>query len=420
MASPRRNQALRHLRTLFNVGTVAGLTDAQLLNLFVARRGEAAELAFAALIERHGAMVLRACRGVLRNPHDAEDAFQATFLVLARKAGALHRPGSLAGWLYGVALRVAARARAARGRRRKHEQRWTEMTRGPTSPGNRDDIRPVLHEELGRLPERYRTVVVLCDLEDKSYAEAARELGCSTGTVGSRLTRGRERLRNRLARRGLAPAVVAALAEEAEAVSAALPPALVDATLTAATRFAAGSAVAAGMVPTSSVALAEGVLKAMFLTKLQAVAASVVTLGVITIGTGVLAQSSATAPSPVAIEPDRLEEVERKLDRLLRVLEGPDRRTNTPADPSLPSLPTVSSPESAGASGDVPKGVARAAGAPRGGAQASSGSVRYGVTAPAGKGWGPDRIERLEQRLEQLEKRIEQLENRSGVSSAAP
>src|SRR4051794_30995177 len=165
------------LKALFEGGTVAGLTDGQLLERFATRRDEAAELAFAALVERHGPTVLRVCRGVLRDPHDADDAFQATFLVLARKAGSVRRRDSVGSWLYGVALRVSADARSMAARRRTHERRAAQMSARPAGDDAHDDLAAVVHEEVGRLPEPFRAAVVVCDLQGQTCEDAARLLG---------------------------------------------------------------------------------------------------------------------------------------------------------------------------------------------------------------------------------------------------
>jgi RNA polymerase sigma-70 factor (ECF subfamily) len=203
---------LRDVRTLFDSGTTVGVSDGELLGRFADSAGrdrsEAAGPAFAALVERHGAMVWRVCRSVLRDEHDAEDAFQATFLVLVKRAGSVRRRESVASWLYGVALRVAARARADMARRRRHERRAGESKPAADRPGDgriSPELAAIVHEELSRLPERYRAVVVLCHLEGQTCEAAARWLGWPVGTVKSRLARGRERLRGRLVRRGLGP-----------------------------------------------------------------------------------------------------------------------------------------------------------------------------------------------------------------------
>jgi RNA polymerase sigma factor (sigma-70 family) len=173
-----------------------------LLERFTARREEAA---FAALVQRHGPLVLGVCRRLLQHEQDAEDAFQAVFCVLARKAAAIRRGTAVGGWLYAVASRIARKAKAFQVRRRMRERELPEVP-APSNPPESEwcDLWPILDEEVNRLPERYRQPFVLCHLEGKTNQEAAVELRCPAGTVSSRLTRARERLRARLARRGLA------------------------------------------------------------------------------------------------------------------------------------------------------------------------------------------------------------------------
>ncbi len=267
---------LRHIDLAFNVGTVAGLTDRELVDRFMARRGPAAEAAFAALVRRHGPTVLCVCRGVLHNHHDAQDAFQATFLVLARKAGSLWVGDSLGPWLHGVACRVASTARAAAARRRAHESKAAGMTPTLVSDGTCDDVGPIIHEEIARLPERYRAPVVLCDLEGRTYEEAARVLGRPVGTIKSRLARGREHLRGRMIRRGVVPAAVAATGVlSADSARAVISTVSIDATSRMAAQFAAGYA-ATDVIPSAVLALTKGVLTMMFLSKLKLAAAVVV------------------------------------------------------------------------------------------------------------------------------------------------
>jgi RNA polymerase sigma factor (sigma-70 family) len=260
------NKVLGHLhQALAPPGS--GLTDGQLLGRFVAGRDEAA---FAALVRRHGPMVLGSCRRLLGRHHDAEDAFQATFLVLARKAAAV-RGDALAGWLYTVARRTALEARAANLRRRSRERQVGDMPHPEVAPAEPQDWRPLLDRELALLREDYRSAVVLCDLEGRSRREAARQLGVPEGTLSSRLARARALLARRLAKCGvtLSAGAVAALAGEAPA---AVPAALAGATVKAAFLVAAGQA--AGTAPAA--ALMRGVLKAMFIEKLKATAATAV------------------------------------------------------------------------------------------------------------------------------------------------
>src|SRR5262245_59295428 len=194
----------------------AGISDRDLLARFNAHRDELAERAFAALVARHGAMVLRVCGQILGDRDAAEDAFQATFLVLARRSGSIRRPELLGNWLYGVAVRTSCEARM---RDRKRREREVLATLGLDGLRAHDGARPeqnligreefeALHEELSRLRDRYRIPIVLCELEGLTYQEAARRLHCPVGTVGVRLSRGRQRLRSQLLRRGIVPAGV--------------------------------------------------------------------------------------------------------------------------------------------------------------------------------------------------------------------
>ena len=174
MAGASSREVLRHLNTLFHCGAAGQLSDAELLERFVAGRDEAAEAAFAALVERHGVMVLGVCRRVLGNRDEAEDAFQATFLVLARKAAAIARREQLASWLHGVARRAALDARARATRQKAREKRLGAML--PVEPPDQtmaSELRTILDEELARLPERHRAAIVLCELEGLSRREAA-------------------------------------------------------------------------------------------------------------------------------------------------------------------------------------------------------------------------------------------------------
>ncbi len=260
-------------------------TDAQLLDAFVRRREEAA---FAALVRRHGPLVWGVCRRLLANPADAEDAFQATFLVLVRKAGSVVPREMVANWLYGVACNVCRKARAEAGRRRARERQVATMPEPEAvEPDPWPELEPLLDRELARLPDRYRAAVVLCDLEGKTRREAARELGIPEGTLSSRLSTARAMLAKRLAPHGLAVsggALGAALSRGA--ASAGVPPAVVSTTIRAAGLVAAGKA-AAGVLPAKVAALTEGVLKTMLLNKLKATVAVGLVLGLM--GTGVAA-----------------------------------------------------------------------------------------------------------------------------------
>ena len=193
---------LRHFRRQVFLRDAGELTDRDLLQRF--GRGPDGD-AFAALVQRYGPLVLGVCRRVLRQEQDAEDAFQATFLVLARKAGSIDQPERLGNWLYGVASRVAQKARAETARRRARQQQVTDMPAAePGHEADWDDLRQVLDEEVERLPDKFRLPILLCHLQGKTREEAAQQLGWSPGAVKGMLERGRELLRSRLARRGLA------------------------------------------------------------------------------------------------------------------------------------------------------------------------------------------------------------------------
>jgi RNA polymerase sigma factor (sigma-70 family) len=277
---------LHYLRRAAAVPPAGEPTDRELLDRFAARRdGEA----FAALLQRHGPMVWAVCRRVLRHEQDAEDAFQATFLVLARKAGAIARPERLANWLYGVAYRTALKARSEAARREARERQVAAMPAAePPDELAWRDLGPVLGEEVHRLPERYRAPFVLCYLEGKTNEEAARQLGCPKGTVLSRLSWARQRLRSRLTRRGLAPSagLLAAILSE-RAAPAAVPVGVAERTLKAAVLTAAAKTAAAGVVSTRVAALTEGVLRAMFLNQLKTAALVLALLILIGAGAGV-------------------------------------------------------------------------------------------------------------------------------------
>ncbi len=193
MVRGQQGLALRHVRVLFEVGTTGDLSDRQLLERFWNSSEDSAESAFGALVERHGPMVLRACRSIVRDEQAVEDAFQATFLVLVRRGRSLWVRDSLGPWLYQVAVRVSRSARSAEIRRRRHEREKAERTDVSVFDRVWDDLGPVIHEELARLPEKFRAAVVLCCMEGLSQQQAAGQLGWPLGTLQSRLPRKRAR-----------------------------------------------------------------------------------------------------------------------------------------------------------------------------------------------------------------------------------
>ena len=266
------------VRGLFTEGATGGLEDGPLLRRFAAG-GEPAERAFAALVERHGPMVYRVCRSILADEHGARDASQATFLVLATKARGLWVKGSLGPWLHGVARRTALCARVAAARRRAIERRAgaqrTEVV-APAATG--DELAAALHEEVDRLPSDRRSAVVLCGLEGLTHEQAAHRLGWPVGTVRSRLARGRDQLRDRLIRRGLAPAVGVWAASEAAGMS---PVAL---------RAMAGASAGAGTVPGPVAMLSQLALRSMLMSKIKMATVLAAMVGVSALGVGVLAR----------------------------------------------------------------------------------------------------------------------------------
>jgi RNA polymerase sigma factor (sigma-70 family) len=277
---------------LLAVGTAGELTDGQLLERFATGTNGEAEQAFSILVERHGPMVLRVCRGVLFDASDVEDAFQATFLVLVQKARGLWVSESLGPWLHQVALRTASCARLATARRLRHERNAAAVARvSYTEP--RDELWHVLHEEIERLPERFRVSVVLCDLEGRTYEQAARHLGWPIGTVKSRLNRAREQLRQRLTRRGLAPGAVLAGIPPL-ALEKRLPEALVQSTVSAAVRCGMSRTLVGG----SAAAIAQGVLTAMSMTRWWKAAIVLLVAGATVSGAGLLAGKRSLAVEP--------------------------------------------------------------------------------------------------------------------------
>ena len=292
MAVNNSGNAHLHLRTLFNVGAMGASSDGQLLERFVTGRGEPRELAFAALVERHGPFVLRVCRSVLRDEGAADDAFQATFLALARKAGSLWARDSLAPWLHQAAYRAAVHDRSVSTRRRSHERAAAALRTESVAPpahANDGDLEKIIHEEIDRLPGRFRVAVVLCDLEGRTHEQAARHLGCAVGTVKSRLARGRSKLRGRLVRRGVAapaPAILAGFV--AGAARAAVPTALAETTVV--------YAATAGAVPSSITVITEGVLKSMLLCKVKSVITAAAVVALLAAGAVGLAQTGINKP----------------------------------------------------------------------------------------------------------------------------
>jgi RNA polymerase sigma factor (sigma-70 family) len=311
MPSSQPRRLIEQLRRTVLLPDGAGLSDGQLLECFLTQGDDAA---FAALVHRHGPMVWSVCRRILHDHHEAEDAFQATFLVLVRKAASVVPGDRVANWLYGVACQTAQRARVATAKRKAREKIVAEVpeTAASGQDGGRD-LRTLLDQELCRLPDKYRTPIVLCDLEGKTGKEAARQLGWPEGTVAGRLARGREMLAKRLTRQGLglsSGALAVALMENA--ASGGVPASLMAATVKTTALLAAVSAATTGGITAEVAALTEGVIQTMFLKKLKLVTFAILTGVCLCTGTAVFTYTSRgeqktgqqVAPAPRAGQPE--------------------------------------------------------------------------------------------------------------------
>jgi RNA polymerase sigma factor (sigma-70 family) len=307
MATANVSAFLRRLTRGMVAETLADQSDRQLVEQVLAGRGEPV---FEAILRRHGAMVYRVCWRVLQHQQDAEDAFQATFIVLAQRLRSIRKHASLASWLHGVAHRVALRAKAGAATRRRHEAQASVCQPLPPDDATWGEVRGVLDAELAALPEKWRLPLVLCYLEGRTQDEAAAQLGWSPRTLRRRLEEARTGLGRRLSRRGVAWSAALAAVLLSESAASALPaPGLVDSTIKAASQIAAGQAGAAGLISAKAAALTEGVLKTMFLNKLKI--AVVVFLMIGTLGIGIGAQTRRTlaadppAPAPKSTLPSQ-------------------------------------------------------------------------------------------------------------------
>jgi RNA polymerase sigma factor (sigma-70 family) len=304
------NSVVRYVRFLVGSPDGTNPSDSELLEQFVKQRDEGA---FATLLGRHGPLVLGVCREVLGDLHAAEDAFQATFLVLARKAGSIRKQTSLGPWLYRVAVNVAKTARSRSVQRREHEREAAAMSQRSTVDATLErDWQLLLHEEVGRLPEKYRAPVVLCYFKGKTNEEAARDLGWPVGTVKGRLTRARDLLRTRLTRRGLTLSAAGfTVALSHHVVSAAVSETLLRATTAAAVRFALGRAALAGSVSAHSnaaVQLATQTSKTMGMAKATTALATLAVLLGVGCGAGLIALSARSeAPTGTLAPPKKSE-----------------------------------------------------------------------------------------------------------------
>jgi RNA polymerase sigma factor (sigma-70 family) len=379
MANLGRAVLFKQLDRLYRDGSFTSQDDAQLLERYLSGRDDGA---FETIVNLHGPMILALCRRILRDPRDIEDAFQATFLILARRADTIRKRDVLSSWLYGVAYRVAVRCRSEVLRRRSFETTIPGLETPDRSAASAcDEVGPALDQELSRLPEKYRAPIVLCYLREQTHDQAAAALRWPVGTVRSRLARGRELLKARLTRRGYAPAgAVLGFGPRLPAGSftAVVPQPLVEATVAAIGRCAwsAGPAILfpSLTIPLSGSAttLAQGVLTTMALSQIKWIGAGMAALGVLAGGAGAWALAAARpgeqgdkapaakavekaaakqqlsdlpSPGPRDLAPQagghnveaRLADLERKLDQLLRLLAG--KSINTPAEPP-PVAPT--------------------------------------------------------------------------------
>jgi RNA polymerase sigma factor (sigma-70 family) len=328
MANAPLGTVMHHLRRMLAPPTADAVSDAQLLERFVAHRDEAS---FELLVWRHERMVLGVCRRLLDDAHDAEDAFQATFLTLVRKANAISKRESVASWLYKVAYRVALRLRSGRARHSVVEfppgVPAASAQDEPTTAAVWRELRPLLDDEINRLPRKYHVPVVLCYLEGKTYDEVARQLGCSRGTLAARLSRARDLLRRRLLRRGVALSTgLLALLLAEQAAEAAVPAVLVASTVRAALFGGPGKAVAAGVISSRVAALTQGALQAMLFTKIKMVAVMLLAASAAGVGTGVLNyRTLAQDPAGEAQNERRKVKVDDEVDPPPRAAKQPNK-----------------------------------------------------------------------------------------------
>jgi RNA polymerase sigma factor (sigma-70 family) len=305
MVETQLSNVVRHIRKLAGAENTQDLTDVQLLREFC-RNGD--EFSFAALLKRHGPMVLSVCRHVLGHEQDAEDAFQATFLVLACKAASIRRGEALINWLHGVAFRMAMNMKRNAARRREQEARLEPSTGlNPSGEVAWREVQAILEEEIHRLPQKYRAPFLLCCIQTLPRAEAARQLGVKEGTVWSRLAQARKLLQARLTRRGVSlSALMAVAALSQTSTQAGHLHVLTSATLKGALHYAVSGTAAEGAVSAKVVALANGVGKAMISGKLKL--AALIALSVGLVATGARAMIFHTAATPQE-PPSQREEV---------------------------------------------------------------------------------------------------------------
>jgi RNA polymerase sigma factor (sigma-70 family) len=323
MATAQIGAVIRHIRRARSRQDAAGCTDAQLLTSFVEAKDQAA---LEALVQRHGPMVFGVCRRLVGNHHDAEDAFQVAFLVLARKAASIKPRAAVANWLHGVAFRTAMKAKTMMSKRRAREKQVTQMPeREATRPDQWPDLQPLLDQELTGLPENYRLPILLCDLEGKTIKQAAQQLGWPQGTFASRLARGRKLLSRRLMNRGVVLSVGSlATVVSQNAALARVPASLMDCTVKTVTAIAQGHATVAGVVPAKVTALLKGVMMNMMLSKLMTTLLGVVLAALFIGGVGAAFQTQA-AEQPGAQEEQGVDAPNTKATKVENVAPSPPR-----------------------------------------------------------------------------------------------
>ncbi len=285
----------RQLEDLFHTGIAGDLSDSELLDRFLCCEDSVGEAAFAALVQRHGPMVFRVCRQALKNHHAAQDAVQATFLVLARQAGTIRKRTSVSSWLYGVARRAAARIRMEEARRRWYELRAVDRSSALFAAQQEplaSELYPELHAEIERLPEKYRVPIVLCYFEGLTHEQAASRLRWPLGTVKIRLSRARERLRSRLEARGRPSLLLLPANAFRPGHLAELPENLVNAITPAGCRYAT-TGVAGGLVSSAVIKITQGVMQSMLMYKLKLAGAFLCSIFVLGLGALVAAQQAA-------------------------------------------------------------------------------------------------------------------------------
>jgi RNA polymerase sigma factor (sigma-70 family) len=312
---------LQLIRCVVEDVRVREMPDQDLLQRFHTQQDQAA---FHALLRRHGLMVLDVCRNVLGNEADAEDAFQATLLILARKSSSIRKTASLGSWLHGVAYRTALKARAQASARRKHEAGVPERRPSESDDLSWQEVQQVVHKEVSALPERYRAPLVLCYLEGVTQEVAALQLNLAKSTLRERLERGRALLRIRLVRRGLGPAAVLVAASwPALNASACLPASVVSSTVKAASLIAAGNTAAVGLISANVAALTEGVLQNMLLSKLKVAVVMILVIGALAIGMSKLARETLAAdPAPAESKSARPSQADNNLKETVLALEN--------------------------------------------------------------------------------------------------